>query len=64
MDSVMDSTAVTKGGGRKLALRRETVQDLNDPILTTQGWSLWTCADTDVPGQRPVSERTPEAEDR
>ena len=32
--------------GTKLTLRRETVHDLTDPILSTQGWSLWTCDDT------------------
>jgi hypothetical protein len=32
--------------GKKLVLRRETVHDFTDPILSTQGWSLWTCDDT------------------
>lgn len=28
---------------RKLKLNRETVHNLTDQLLTTQGWSLWTC---------------------
>jgi hypothetical protein len=29
--------------GKKLNLKRETVHNLNDRLLSSQGWSLWTC---------------------
>jgi hypothetical protein len=28
---------------KTLTLKRETVRDLSTELLTTQGWSLWTC---------------------
>jgi hypothetical protein len=28
---------------RKLSLQRDTVGSLTDPLLSSQGWSLWTC---------------------
>ncbi|MER7210537.1 hypothetical protein [Streptosporangium sp. NPDC000239] len=41
---------------KKLSLDRETVRNLNDPILSTQGWSLWTCDDAgsehEIQGER------------
>ncbi|MFC4010837.1 hypothetical protein ACFOY2_26655 [Nonomuraea purpurea] len=40
--------AVTEKPRKKLSLDRETVRNLNDPILSTQGWSLWTCDDADA----------------
>ncbi|MET8139765.1 hypothetical protein ABZU32_05585 [Sphaerisporangium sp. NPDC005288] len=42
----MDAASETTTPKKRLALKRETVRDLNDPILTTQGWSLWTCEET------------------
>jgi hypothetical protein len=37
--------------GKKLNLKRETVRNLNDQLLTSQGHSLWTC---DGSGVQPV----------
>ena len=28
---------------KKLTLKRETIRNLNDDLLTSQGHSLWTC---------------------
>jgi hypothetical protein len=28
---------------RKLSLQRDKVGSLSDPLLSSQGWSLWTC---------------------
>jgi len=34
---------------RKLKLSRETVRNLTDDILSSQGYSLWTCPDVGLP---------------
>lgn len=47
----MDTTPETLTGTQSddapkrktLTLKRETVRDLSTELLTTQGWSLWTC---------------------
>ena len=33
---------------RTLALKREVIRSLGDRLLTTQGWSLWTCDEPDT----------------
>ncbi|GHI82856.1 hypothetical protein Sxan_02200 [Streptomyces xanthophaeus] len=38
-----------KAGGRTLDLKRETLRDLDDPLLSSQGWTLWCCDDTALP---------------
>jgi hypothetical protein len=43
-------------GKRKLNLKRETVHNLADQLLTTQGHSLWTCPNTRPAGALPESE--------
>jgi hypothetical protein len=48
----MDAAPERATPGKRLALKRETVRNLNDPILTTQGWSLWTCEETADMGRR------------
>ena len=45
-------TVVSRTPGRKLALKRETVQDLDMQLLSSQGHSLWTC-DGSVYDDRP-----------
>lgn len=39
MTSPQDATT----GKKKLALKRDTIHDLSTDLLSTQGWSLWTC---------------------
>ncbi|MFC4531998.1 hypothetical protein [Sphaerisporangium dianthi] len=48
----MDPASEKATPKKRLALKRETVRNLNDPILTTQGWSLWTCEETADLGPR------------
>lgn len=53
MDDVEnDEAAQPAPVSRKLRLRRETVRNLTEDILSSQGHSLWTCDDTRaVPGE-------------
>ncbi|MFB7454568.1 hypothetical protein ACFTWS_39085 [Streptomyces sp. NPDC057027] len=42
----MERATEPKTGKKTLDLKRSPVRNLNDPLLTTQGWSLWTCDET------------------
>lgn len=37
------SAAATKVKTRTLDLKREVIRNPTDQLLTSQGWSLWTC---------------------
>ena len=53
----MDTPAARTTPKKRLTLNRETVQNLNDPILTTQGWSLWACDETGDTGYTPPADQ-------
>lgn len=50
-DSVADETQQLPAVRRKLKLRRETVQNLTEDLLSSQGHSLWTCDRPAKPGE-------------
>ncbi|MGW7442951.1 hypothetical protein [Kitasatospora sp. NPDC054795] len=53
----MERTTDPKDGKKTLDLKRSTVGNLDDPLLTTQGWSLWTCDETASAPGAPESRR-------
>lgn len=42
---------ITSLNVKKLTLKRETIRNLNDDLLTSQGHSLWTCDVTGAPAK-------------
>lgn len=50
-DSADDETQQLPPVRRKLKLRRETVRNLTEDLLSSQGHSLWTCDRPAMPGE-------------
>jgi hypothetical protein len=47
----------TPTGKKKLNLKRDTVQNLNDQLLSSQGHSLWTCDESEQFAQAQLERR-------
>lgn len=54
-DAQGDEATVAASGRRTLRLRRETVRNLTEDLLSSPGYSLWTCPDV---GGRPGEPET------
>ncbi|WP_328551240.1 MULTISPECIES: hypothetical protein [unclassified Streptomyces] len=53
-------TQQSKETRRTLDLKREVLRDLDDPLLSSQGWTLWCCDDAPLRAQRSPNGAPPE----